>query len=398
LLNELEVNMAGVKEKLSTIEFTVEHLNDVKFEDFEKRFKKEILQDTRSQATKINENLEQLEKKADSQAKWNENLQKNLLDLKKKLDNEMLKVLDLKLVQENEAKWKKNETKLEELSTSLENIIKKTNQQGQEILAISGEVFDYSFYEGASSFDERVENRISTIKQNIQELQKAMEKVNKNSIQETTSDSLLQSVNKIIDNKLETMNSQVKDKIKQMNDLLNKEKKITEENVEKKIIYMAGNQVIEPEDVIQDSDGKLYLKKKAEKDNAIQRKFPERKTQKPRNQSQTFHKTKRRIYRASEPYKSSKHEYKRKDRRARFTNPELPRKRGYDDQFVGFQNFQQHHKLPLQSQFPIIHNNAPYPFPSIYNSHQIQPFHPLWFEKPTQQYPTQAGAWRWYQL
>jgi len=164
-MTSIEAEIVGIQEKLRSLETVVEHLNDVKFEDFGRRFKKELFENNEAQVIKISKNIFELEEQTKLQSKTNESLQKNLQALQKKIDNESLKIQDLKFTHAAEEKWSLTETRLEELSTNLETLLKKSKQHDYDILGLSENVYDYSFREMASSFDERVDNRLTNIKQ-----------------------------------------------------------------------------------------------------------------------------------------------------------------------------------------------------------------------------------------
>ncbi len=110
-LNNIESEMADVQEKIRSMEFTVEHLNEVKFEDFANRFKKEILEKSDNQLSKVMKGIKDLEAKTDTQGKFHDNLQKNISELKKKLDAETLRLQDnsfLRIMRKNAKTMKPN--------------------------------------------------------------------------------------------------------------------------------------------------------------------------------------------------------------------------------------------------------------------------------------------------
>jgi len=78
--------------------------------------------------------------------------------------SEILKAQDLKHVQWTEERWSRTEPKLTGLDTNLEVLVKKFRQHDSDILGLSGNVYDYSFHKMASSFDERVDNRLAGLK------------------------------------------------------------------------------------------------------------------------------------------------------------------------------------------------------------------------------------------
>jgi len=59
----------------------------------------------------------------------------------------------LKYIQETEEKWKRTDTQLDEINVNFEALTRKTKQHDTERMELSGNVFDYSYKEMASSFE-----------------------------------------------------------------------------------------------------------------------------------------------------------------------------------------------------------------------------------------------------
>jgi len=263
LIDEIDTTVICLKEKFSAMETLVEHLNDVKFEDFARRFKKEIFENSDTQIARLSQSLKNLEEHSTLQSRTNDALQKNLQELKKKIDCEMLKVLDLKHIQFTEEKWNSTESKLTELSVNIEALLKKTKQHDNDIIGLSANVYDYSFHEMASSFDERVDNRLAGLKQQIKELSTQISNLNKVNLESNESNILLNKLQKLVENKLDAHSDMIDQKLTNLSKSshLKLEPPLTTEDG-KKILYKAGNHYLEPEDVKVSIDGSLHINKK----------------------------------------------------------------------------------------------------------------------------------------
>ena len=77
VINNIEAEAAVLQERLQTLDTIVEHLNETKFEDFGRRFKKETFENNESKVVKISKDLTQLEEQTNLQNKANDLLQKN---------------------------------------------------------------------------------------------------------------------------------------------------------------------------------------------------------------------------------------------------------------------------------------------------------------------------------
>ncbi len=144
-MNSLEIETTSLQERVRSIEFTVEHLNDVKFEDFSKRFKKEVIESSDNQMSKLVKRLKELEEKNEQQKIASEALQKNMSDLRKKLEVEHGKIQDLLNIKNDSEKWKINDLKLDDAISSIEDVYLKLKQFDSELLNIQSNVFDFSF-------------------------------------------------------------------------------------------------------------------------------------------------------------------------------------------------------------------------------------------------------------
>ena len=263
IMTSIETEIVGIQEKLRSLETVVEHLNDVKFEDFGRRFKKELFENNEAQVIKISKNIFELEEQTKLQSKTNESLQKNLQALQKKIDNESLKIQDLKFTHAAEEKWSLTETRLEELSTNLETLLKKSKQHDYDILGLSENVYDYSFREMASSFDERVDNRLTNIKQQIKDVLTQVSKLNKTTLEENNSNILLNKVQKMVENKIEAHVDLVDQKLMNLaskNSLIPSVPASTENG--KEILYKIGNSFVDPDQLKVSINGTVKLKDK----------------------------------------------------------------------------------------------------------------------------------------
>jgi len=265
-INNIEAEVAGIQEKVHCLETIVEHLNETKFEDFGRRFKKEIFENNDSHIVKISKELAQLEERSNSQNSSNELLQKNLLTLQKKIDSEVLKIQDAKYTQAAEERWNRTESKLEELNSNLEVMLRKSKQHDQDILGLSENVYDYSFREMASSFDERVDNRLINVKQQMKDLSAQISSLNKVKCEDSNSSILISKVQKMVDNKLEAHVDMIDQKLMKLENtkpfILNAPK---ETETGKKILYKFKDQYIDQENVQVSVDGSYGLKKSSMK-------------------------------------------------------------------------------------------------------------------------------------
>jgi len=260
---EIEVDVIKIKERVNSLEVLTEHLNDVKYEDFARRFKKEIYENTDTQIVKVSQGLKQIEEQTNLHAKANDNLQKSLLELRKKLDHEMIKLQDINFSQANEAKWSQIDTKLAELNSNYETLLKKTQQHDHDILGISENVYDYSFKEMASSFDERVDNRLSNCKQQINTIRQQISELKKKRDEECETKILLTKINKLIENKLDAYTEVIEQRISRIANIEsnNQEIPVVAENG-KKILYKSGSTFLNPKDIIISNNGSLMWNKK----------------------------------------------------------------------------------------------------------------------------------------
>ncbi len=85
LMNDLEVDVSMLKEKTNSMETTLNHLNEVNYEDFIKRFKKELIESTDTHFSKVSKEIKIFEEGTETQKRTNENIQRSLVELRKKL-------------------------------------------------------------------------------------------------------------------------------------------------------------------------------------------------------------------------------------------------------------------------------------------------------------------------
>jgi len=265
LLGDLEIEMISMKEKIISLENNVEHLNDVKYEDFAKQVKREILDNSETQVVKVTKELKALEERINLQNRANENLQKNLFDLKKKLDTEVLKAQDMKLLQSNETKWKQSEDELLELNNNIDNLWKKMKQHDNDIFALSDNVFYYSYKEMAASFNERVENRLSSIKQQMKDLTQKIQATRTLNHEHENSKLLLEKVKKLVEDKIDANTDTINQKLISLAHSNSNSLVTPKETIEgKKILFKLGESFIDHKDVQASLDGTFHLKKNDE--------------------------------------------------------------------------------------------------------------------------------------
>ncbi len=261
LLDKLDVELENMKSKLMEIEGTVDHLNEITFEDFAKRFKKEIIETSETNLAKISREIKALDERTTVQTKYNDNIQKNIGDLKKKLDGEILKAQDLALLKDAEERWKINEDKLSELFGNLDSMTKRITQHDVELLSLNNNVFDYSFKEMAANFDERVDNRLNGLKKQIKELTESIQRLSNTGMEQSLAETIFEKVQKLVNNKLDCYTDSVDQKLIHINNTQMKPLEASNESLTgKKIIYMAGKRVVQPNQVIASVNGSYVLK------------------------------------------------------------------------------------------------------------------------------------------
>ena len=183
--------------------------------------------------------------------------------MRKKVDTETLRIQDTKYLQNSEEKWKNSEAKFNEIISNLDIIFKKIKKHEDDILGLSDNVYDYSFKEMAASFDERVDNRLVLLKQQIKELNQQIQTMNKNYLQENSSNILLSNIQKMVDLKLDTYANSIDQKLIHIAHNKSDKLEVPLETVDgKKIIYKAGDEVINPNRIQPLINGSFKLKKK----------------------------------------------------------------------------------------------------------------------------------------
>jgi len=258
VLSSIETDVTIIQEKVQAMETLLNHLNEVKYEDFGKQFKKEIIDDSSNQISKLSKEINNLSSKADMQNKLNDNIQRNLKDLKTKLDIEYAKLQDLSILKNNEEKWKTNETKLEAANNALEEIFKKIKQHDVEILHLSDNVFDYSYKEMADNFDQRVDNRLTKFKQQLQEMSQNITNLSKEQREDNGFDKFIEKVQKMVNNKLECYTDSIDQKLINIANL--KDSKAPAETMSgKKILYKTKDRFVDPDQVQVLVDGSYHL-------------------------------------------------------------------------------------------------------------------------------------------
>ena len=269
LFEQHENDLASLKKRLDEQETTVDHLNNVTFEDFGRRFKKEIFENTDSQITKLTKNVELLGGQVETHKRMNNNLDNNLLNLRKKLDEEMLKMKDLELIKLNESKWKNNESQLEKIESRLDEILKKSLRHDKDISDLSQEVHSYAFNEMASDFNDRVNLKLEPLKQQIEDVTKKIANSPPRNEEDISLKNFLKEVEKIIDDKIGAHNKDMNEKLLKLEECHpgpNSPKK-----EEPRILYQNGNQIIDPKFVMTTPAGILRFRKKCHFDSRCQK-------------------------------------------------------------------------------------------------------------------------------
>jgi len=122
--------------------------------------------------------MKSLEEEIKEQQATKDKLSKMYIELKKKIDNETMRIQDLKCNKELEnSKWTSVSANLEKVGKDIEELFRKLNNQEKNVVNLECEVFDYSFKEFASSFEERIENRLLPFKKELQEMLKTINKI-----------------------------------------------------------------------------------------------------------------------------------------------------------------------------------------------------------------------------
>ncbi len=153
-----------------------------------------------------------MDEKNGTQKQANESLQKSVNDLRKKLDIEYGKLQNILNLKDDTEKWKINEVKLNVTKECIDDVCLKLMRHDTELNNLSSNVFDFSFKEMASNFDERVE-RLAPIKQQISELVQNVNQLHKSSRQENTSHPALETMQKMVENRLDCYTDSLNQKI-----------------------------------------------------------------------------------------------------------------------------------------------------------------------------------------
>ncbi len=261
LLSKLDLDVTMLKDKTTSMEVLVDHLNDITYEDFARRFKKEVIESTDTHFSKLAKEVKQLEDATETQRRTNDSIQKNLLELKKKVDVEALRTQDTKHVQISEDKWKENELKFDEISSNLEILSKKIKTQEGDILGLSANVYDYSFKEMATSFEERMDNKILPIRQQIKELHQHIKCMEKNNIEENHSNILIDKIQKMVELKLNSYTSSIDQKFINLGYSKTGNLEVPTESMDgKQILYKAGDEIVDPNCILPSIDGTFRLR------------------------------------------------------------------------------------------------------------------------------------------
>ncbi len=107
----------------------------------------------------------------------------------------------------------KQGTKLAVLNDTLDELLRKLKQHDIELLHLSDNVFDYSYKEMASNFEERVDNRLTTIKQQIQEMVQSISNLNKLKREDEPLATLTEKIQKMVERRLECFTVKVDQKL-----------------------------------------------------------------------------------------------------------------------------------------------------------------------------------------
>ncbi len=176
---------------------------------------------------------------------------------------ESLKLQDTNYLKESEDKWRTNESKIEAVNHTLDELLRKLKHHDVEILHLSDNVFDYSFKEMAASFDERVENRLQSVKQQIQEITKNLSNLSKVKEEDGPFTRVTEKIQKMVNNRLDCYTDGVDQKLIGLAQSNGANTQVPTETLDgKKILYQCGKKIINPDKVMRSVDGTLRIKKK----------------------------------------------------------------------------------------------------------------------------------------
>ncbi len=147
------------------------------------------------------------------------------------------------------------------LNDTLDELLRKLKQHDMELLHLSDNVFDYSYKEMASNFEERVDNRLTNIKQQIQEMVKSISNLNKLKREDEPLSTLTEKIQKMVERRLECFTNKVDQKLISLAHSHGTNFSAPSESLDgKRILYKSGEDYLEPNEVMTSIDGSLLLK------------------------------------------------------------------------------------------------------------------------------------------
>jgi len=256
-IEELYVEVNDLKNKSAELQIMVETIDE---EALLKRLKKELTDSNQSEISKILENIKNMQEDFNGNKSNNEKLSKLLVEMRKKIDVEMKRIDDLKCNKElEEAKWNKVNDNLARSQNDIENLFQKIKNQTNEIVSLEAKVFDYSFKEFVSSFNERVDNRLVPLKKEMQDLAKVLEK--SSSTRDETSAKIVDVVKKMVDNRLDSFTDSIDQKLIHIANAKNVSPQIPSKSIDgKQILYKFNGQVLDNSKLQASIDGQVKIK------------------------------------------------------------------------------------------------------------------------------------------
>ena len=257
-IEELTQDVIELKDKYSEIKLMIETIDE---DAIFKRIKRELAEDKQSETSKIHQSMKSLEEEIKEQQATKDKLSKMYIELKKKIDNETMRIQDLKCNKELEnSKWTSVSANLEKVGKDIEELFRMLNNQEKNVVNLECEVFDYSFKEFASSFEERIENRLLPFKKELQEMLKTINKIPVPN--DNTPERVIELVKKMVDNKLENFTDTLDQKLIHIANTKSLCPQVPTKNINgKDILYEYKGNYIEPEKLQASIDGRITLKK-----------------------------------------------------------------------------------------------------------------------------------------
>jgi len=256
-VEDLSSEVHDLKDKYGELKIMVETVNE---DAILKRLKKDLDDSNQSEFSKILKNIKNLEDDLKGHYINNDKLSKLSIDLKKKIEGEMKRIDELKSYKESEnVKWNSVNENLEQTKVEIDKLSKKINSNANDVLKLEAEVFDYSFKEFTNSFNERVDNRLIPLRNEIQDMTKFINKVS--SSFDTPLEKILETVKKMVDNKLDGFTDSIDQKLIHLANSKNISPQVPSKSLDgKQILYKINDKVIDPDKLQASIDGKIKIK------------------------------------------------------------------------------------------------------------------------------------------